>query len=157
MRHVIRESVEPELRHSSEQLALAGDGRGHHHVVGADPIRGDQEQFVAQIVHITHLSAADGQIRQMGLNDGRRLNGGHNALLVGRNPKPRPAARHRDRAAPGVRLIPHHRAADQSERRSGIGAGTAGAMREVGGVAEGRVWMYTAAEVALGFGRRSVP
>jgi len=56
----VTEQVEPEERNPREYLALERDGVGKHDVERADPIRGDYEQAIAEVVDVSHLALGVG-------------------------------------------------------------------------------------------------
>jgi hypothetical protein len=69
----VGELSEPEQRELRQHHALVGDAGGQHHVEGADPIRGHDEQPVTEVVDVPDLAAAPHlQVRQARLEQWRR-------------------------------------------------------------------------------------
>jgi hypothetical protein len=50
------EALEPEQRELIQDPALVGDPLGQHHVEGGEAIRGDDQEFGAEIVDIAYLA-----------------------------------------------------------------------------------------------------
>ena len=48
--------LEPEHRHLGQHPPLVGDRGGQDDVVGRDPVRGDHQQVVLDLVHLAHLA-----------------------------------------------------------------------------------------------------
>ena len=53
--------IEPELRHGGEQNPFAGNRRRHDPIEGADAIRSDDHQAVAEVVDTAHLARFGGE------------------------------------------------------------------------------------------------
>jgi len=64
----LAEAVEPERAHLREHTSLVWDTAGQNPVEGADPIAGNQQQPIAEIVNVANFAPADGQISQIGLH-----------------------------------------------------------------------------------------
>ena len=63
----IAELSTPKGRHGGEDPALVGDGFSHHHVKGADPVRGHhQEPVFAEGVELADLAGVDGLEPEVG-------------------------------------------------------------------------------------------
>ena len=63
VRHHVLQEVEPEEGKLGEDAPLVGDRRRKHDVEGADAIRGDDEQAIAEIVDVADFSAPpEGQL-----------------------------------------------------------------------------------------------
>ena len=75
------ELPEPEGRELRQDRALAGDPGGEDDVEGGDPVRGDDEEAIPEVVDVPDLAAAGG--RETG--KGRRVEGGgrHGLILFG--------------------------------------------------------------------------
>ena len=54
------EQIEPEKRKLREDAAFVRDAGGHDHVEGGEPVGGDHQQLVAEIVNIADFSARGG-------------------------------------------------------------------------------------------------
>jgi hypothetical protein len=57
VRRDLRQELEPEHGHLVQHLALVGNPGPEHVVEGGDPVGGDDQQVVAEVVHVAHLSA----------------------------------------------------------------------------------------------------
>jgi hypothetical protein len=60
------QQLEPECAELRQNPPLIGNSLRHHPVERADPIRRDEQQAVAQVIHIADLAAADGDAGQTG-------------------------------------------------------------------------------------------
>jgi hypothetical protein len=58
--HHLFQPAEPEERELGEDATLVGDASGQHHIVGAQPVGGDDQQPVAQVVHVPDLTPTRG-------------------------------------------------------------------------------------------------
>ena len=67
--HDVTGPAEPEDGQAGQDVALVGDRRRMHDVVGGDPVAGDHEQAVRQVVELADLPA--GEQRQVGDGGGR--------------------------------------------------------------------------------------
>jgi hypothetical protein len=77
VRHRVLQQVEPEQRELRQHAALARDGGGQHYVERAQAIGGDDQQLVAEVVHVADLSPAPQRgVGQPRLEDDRSF-GGH--------------------------------------------------------------------------------
>ena len=64
VRHHVLQQVEPEERELREHAALARDRGGQHHVERAQAVGRDDQQLVAEVVHVADLSAAPERARR---------------------------------------------------------------------------------------------
>ncbi len=72
MRRQVRDSTEPEGRQLRQHAALVGDARSKHVVERRDAIGRDDQQMVAEIVHVADFSAArERQAREIGFQNDR--------------------------------------------------------------------------------------
>ena len=73
--HRSRGAVEPEHGHLVQDPPLVGDGVGHDHVVGGDPVRGDHQQVAVDLVHLAHLAGrVEAKVGEACLHDGADAN-----------------------------------------------------------------------------------
>jgi hypothetical protein len=59
MRDDILDDAKPEFRQSGEDFSLIGDQGRQDNVKGRNPIAGDQQELVAQIVNIANFAAIE--------------------------------------------------------------------------------------------------
>jgi hypothetical protein len=71
VRDDVLQVVQPEQRHLRQHLALAGDGCREDHIEGRQPVGGNDQQLVPEIIDVTHLAA----VRQPEPSDVRLENG----------------------------------------------------------------------------------
>ncbi len=70
MRHEVTHALEPERRELREDLALVGDAGAEHVVERRDAIGRDDQQVVADFVHVANLAAAmQGESRERGFEE----------------------------------------------------------------------------------------
>ena len=58
MRNDVRELLEPEKRKLRQHAALIGNRRGENDVEGREPVGGDDQQAIAELVDVANLAAA---------------------------------------------------------------------------------------------------
>ena len=61
VRNYVLQQIEPEKRKLCEDAAFIGNRRWKDDVESGEPVRGDNEQLVAEIVDITNLAAGGGR------------------------------------------------------------------------------------------------
>src|SRR6185437_6381767 len=66
-----REPVEPEGAEAGQDYPLLGDAVGQDPVEGADPVGGDDQEPVAQVVDVAHLAPAARDLAQRRLQQCR--------------------------------------------------------------------------------------
>src|SRR5262249_1101870 len=66
---VVRDAqvIEPEPRQAGEDAALVGDAGRQHPVAGADPVAGDDDEAVAEVIDVAHLPATAGEALDVAL------------------------------------------------------------------------------------------
>ncbi len=58
---IAAEFFEPEKTQRGENPAFVGNAVGHHDVVSADAVGGDDQERIAQVINVANLAAANGQ------------------------------------------------------------------------------------------------